>query len=165
MLAYQSLDGTARINGQDDAVDGVDRSSDAPPTDVTFRGSSLPEPIARLQNAGNEMPSQPQAQEAPASASGEAEQSQDNAARRPSATDDAASAETGDDADTFATPAQQSALHASLSTIARRRLQMVEAMSGFAEDQGAADLSLRPQRHVDARVLELLTSVPPIKVA
>jgi hypothetical protein len=42
---------------------------------------------------------------------------------------------------------------------------MVEAMSSFAEDEGAADLSLRPQRHVDARVLELLTSVPPIKVA
>ena len=50
------------------------------------------------------------------------------------------------------------ALHASLSSITRRRLQMIDAMSSF-EPEGAAELALRPQRHVDARTLELLTSV------
>ncbi len=50
------------------------------------------------------------------------------------------------------------ALHASLSSITRRRLQMIDAMASF-EPEGAAELALRPQRHVDSRTLELLTSV------
>jgi Ca2+-binding RTX toxin-like protein len=53
-----------------------------------------------------------------------------------------------------------SALHNSLSSVTRRRLQMIEAMAGFTDDDnGAANLSLRPHRSIDARTLELLTSV------
>jgi hypothetical protein len=51
------------------------------------------------------------------------------------------------------------ALHNSLSSVTRRRLQMIEAMAGFTDDRGAANLSLRPHRSIDARTLELLTSV------
>lgn len=50
------------------------------------------------------------------------------------------------------------ALHASLSSLSRRRLQMIDAMAGF-EPEGSVDLALRPQRHVDSRTLELLTTV------
>jgi hypothetical protein len=35
---------------------------------------------------------------------------------------------------------------------------MIDAMASF-EPEGAAELALRPQRHVDSRTLELLTSV------
>jgi Ca2+-binding RTX toxin-like protein len=52
-----------------------------------------------------------------------------------------------------------SALHMALSSTTRRRLQMIDAMASF-EPQGSAELALRPQRHVDSRTLELLTTVP-----
>jgi Ca2+-binding RTX toxin-like protein len=61
----------------------------------------------------------------------------------------------GDDA-----PAAQTALHAALDSITRRRLQMIDAMAGFDGEGGAAELSLRPHRHVDQRTLAMLTSVP-----
>ncbi len=51
------------------------------------------------------------------------------------------------------------ALHASLSSITRRRLQMIDAMATF-EPEAGAELALRPLRHVDARTLALLTAVP-----
>jgi hypothetical protein len=57
-------------------------------------------------------------------------------------------------------PAAGGALHNSLSSIARRRLQMIDAMAGFNGGEGAAELALRPQRHVDSRTLELLTTMP-----
>jgi cytolysin-activating lysine-acyltransferase len=60
--------------------------------------------------------------------------------------------------------AARTALHADLESITRRRLQMIEALATFSAE-GAADLSLQPQRRVDARTLELLTSVPTVKVA
>lgn len=60
--------------------------------------------------------------------------------------------------------APRSALHAGLDSITRRRLQMIEAMASFSPE-GAADLSLQPQRRIDAKTLELLTSVPTVKVA
>ena len=58
----------------------------------------------------------------------------------------------------------RTALHAELDSITRRRLQMIEAIATFSAE-GAADLSLQPQRRVDARTLELLTSVPTVRVA
>ncbi len=60
--------------------------------------------------------------------------------------------------------ATQGALHASLDSIARRRLQMVDAMASFSAE-GASALELRPQRHVDARTLELLTAVSGVRSA
>lgn len=59
--------------------------------------------------------------------------------------------------------AQAGALHASLGSITRRRLQMIEAMASFSPE-GAADLSLQPHRKVDVRTLELLTSVPTLRM-
>jgi hypothetical protein len=53
---------------------------------------------------------------------------------------------------------QVGALQVPLSLVARRRLQMIDAMSTFAPD-GAAELALQPHRRVDSRTLELLTSV------
>jgi Ca2+-binding RTX toxin-like protein len=50
------------------------------------------------------------------------------------------------------------ALHARLSLISKNRLQMIEAMATF-EAEGTTGLDLRPHRHVDAKTLELLTSV------
>jgi len=50
------------------------------------------------------------------------------------------------------------ALHASLDLVARRRLQMIDAMASFAPD-APAHLQLRPQRHIDAKTAELLTAV------
>jgi Ca2+-binding RTX toxin-like protein len=59
-----------------------------------------------------------------------------------------------------------SALHNTLSSVTRRRLQMIEAMAGFTDDdEGAANLSLRPQRSIDARTLELLTSVSQVRAS
>jgi hypothetical protein len=58
----------------------------------------------------------------------------------------------------------RSALHANLDLIGRRRLQMIDAMAGFAPPD-SAELSLQPHRSVDARTLELLTSIPQMKVA
>ena len=60
--------------------------------------------------------------------------------------------------------AQRSAPHSSSSTMARQRLQMIEAMASFAP-QDAANLSLMPNRKIDARTLELLTSVQPYRTA
>jgi hypothetical protein len=50
------------------------------------------------------------------------------------------------------------ALHASLDLIARRRLQMIEAMASFSAE-GAASLELQPHRRIDPRTYELLTAV------
>lgn len=50
------------------------------------------------------------------------------------------------------------ALHAPLDLVARRRLQMIDAMASFSPE-GAAELDLHPQRRVDSRTLELLTPV------
>jgi Ca2+-binding RTX toxin-like protein len=63
-----------------------------------------------------------------------------------------------------AAQASPSALHANLDLISRRRLQMIEAMAGFAP-RDSAELSLQPQRSIDARTLQLLTSIPQMKVA
>jgi hypothetical protein len=56
----------------------------------------------------------------------------------------------------------QSALHASLDSIARRRLLMIDAMSTFSTESSVM-LELKPQRHVDARTLELLTAVSGVR--
>jgi Ca2+-binding RTX toxin-like protein len=54
------------------------------------------------------------------------------------------------------------ALHAQLDLVARRRLQMIDAMASFSAE-GAAVLELQPRRHVDPRTLEFLTAVGGIK--
>ncbi len=59
---------------------------------------------------------------------------------------------------------RQSALNASLDSVARRRLQMIDAMASFS-NEGSATLELRPQRHVDSRTLELLTAVSGLRTA
>jgi len=58
----------------------------------------------------------------------------------------------------------QSALHASLDSVSRRRLQMIEAMASFSA-RDAADLELQPRRTIDPHTLQLLTSLPSIKVS
>jgi hypothetical protein len=63
-----------------------------------------------------------------------------------------------------ASRAAPSALHDNLSSVVRRRLQMIEAMASFTPE-GASMLELQPRRKVDPRTLELLTSVPEIRVA
>jgi hypothetical protein len=60
--------------------------------------------------------------------------------------------------------AQRSASHSSSSARARQRLLMIEAMASFAPED-AANLSLTPNRRIDARTLELLTSVQPYRSA
>lgn len=50
------------------------------------------------------------------------------------------------------------ALHSPLGLVARRKLQMIDALATFSPES-AAELELRPQRRVDSRTLELLTSV------
>lgn len=50
------------------------------------------------------------------------------------------------------------ALHTPLDLVARRRLQMIDAIAGFS-NEGSVMLELMPQRRVDARTLELLTTV------
>ncbi|HEU5137977.1 MAG TPA: cadherin domain-containing protein [Steroidobacteraceae bacterium] len=59
-------------------------------------------------------------------------------------------------------PQVRSALHASLDSVARRRLQMIDAMAGFSAE-GSSMLALQPQRRVDAQTLELLTAVPGVR--
>jgi len=54
------------------------------------------------------------------------------------------------------------ALHASLDTVARRRLQMIDAMASFSAERSSM-LALQPQRHVDGRTLELLTAVQGVR--
>jgi hypothetical protein len=54
------------------------------------------------------------------------------------------------------------ALHASLETVARRRLQMIDAMASFSAERSSM-LALQPQRHVDGRTLELLTAVQGVR--
>jgi hypothetical protein len=64
-------------------------------------------------------------------------------------------------ADTEWTPQpsrQAGALHAPLSLVARRRLQMIDALASFAPTD-AAHLQLQPRRQIDSRTLELLTPV------
>jgi Ca2+-binding RTX toxin-like protein len=61
-------------------------------------------------------------------------------------------------------PARRDALTAPLDSVARRRLQMVDAMATFSAE-GAPALELQPHRHVDARTLELLTAVAGLKSA
>jgi hypothetical protein len=55
-----------------------------------------------------------------------------------------------------------SALHASLDSVARRRLLMIDAMASFSTESSSM-LELQPQRHVDARTLELLTAVAGVR--
>jgi hypothetical protein len=50
------------------------------------------------------------------------------------------------------------ALHASLDTVARRRLQMIDAMASFPAESSTM-LELQPHRRVDPHTLELLTAV------
>jgi hypothetical protein len=57
-----------------------------------------------------------------------------------------------------------SALHSGLDSIARRRLQMIEAMASFSAE-GAASLDLQPQRTIDPKTLELLTALPTTRSA
>ncbi len=61
------------------------------------------------------------------------------------------------------TPAQ-GALHAGLSLVAQRRLQMIDAMASFSAE-GASSLDLQPHRRVDSRTLELLTAVGGVRSA
>jgi hypothetical protein len=89
-----------------------------------------------------------------------------SARRRPWRWSDLQGSDVGDEQnveDTAAAGLRQGALHASLDSVVRRRLQMVEAMASFAPE-GASMLELQPRRKVDARTLELLTSVPEVRV-
>ena len=61
-------------------------------------------------------------------------------------------------------PAAPSALHTSLDSVARRRLQMIDAMASFSADDSGM-LELMPRRRVDAQTLQLLTAVAGIKTA
>jgi Ca2+-binding RTX toxin-like protein len=54
------------------------------------------------------------------------------------------------------------ALHASLDSVARRRLLMIDAMASFSAESSSM-LELQPQRRVDARTLELLTTVAGVR--
>jgi hypothetical protein len=54
------------------------------------------------------------------------------------------------------------ALHASLDSIARRRLQMIDAMASFSAEKSSM-LALQPQRTVDGRTLEMLTAVQGVR--
>jgi hypothetical protein len=57
-----------------------------------------------------------------------------------------------------ASPSAPSALHADLDLVARRHLQMIEAMATFGAE-GSATLELQPHRRIDGRTYELLTAV------
>jgi len=61
-----------------------------------------------------------------------------------------------------AVAAAPGALHASLDLVARRRLQMVEAMAGFSAESSAS-LDLQPRRRIDPRTHELLTAVSSVR--
>ncbi|HXC60589.1 MAG TPA: cadherin domain-containing protein [Steroidobacteraceae bacterium] len=62
------------------------------------------------------------------------------------------------DVETYSGEHDRGALHTPLDFVARRRLQMIDAIAGFS-DEGSVMLDLMPRRHVDARTLELLTTV------
>ncbi len=81
-------------------------------------------------------------------------------------TNDLASSEPAAAADQWEYQARPTAgaLQVSLDSVARRRLQMVDAMASFSSESSAM-LELQPHRRVDARTLELLTAVSGIKSA
>ena len=54
------------------------------------------------------------------------------------------------------------ALHASLDSVARRRLQMIDAMASFSAEKSSM-LALQPHRTVDGRTLEMLTAVQGVR--
>jgi hypothetical protein len=54
------------------------------------------------------------------------------------------------------------ALHASLDSVARRRLQMIDAMASFSAERSSM-IELLPQRSVDGRTLEMLTAVQGVR--
>jgi hypothetical protein len=54
------------------------------------------------------------------------------------------------------------ALHASLESVARRRLLMVDAMSTFSAEKSSM-LELQPHRRVDGRTMEMLTAVQGVR--
>ncbi|HEY3497012.1 MAG TPA: Ig-like domain-containing protein, partial [Polyangiaceae bacterium] len=54
------------------------------------------------------------------------------------------------------------ALHASLDSVARRRLQMIDAMASFSAEKSSM-LELQPQRTVDGRTLQMLTAVQGVR--
>jgi hypothetical protein len=71
----------------------------------------------------------------------------------------AVAAAAADDIDTEQWPVRTpTALHASLDLVARRRLQMIDAMATFCAE-GSATLELQPQRRIDASTYQLLTAV------
>jgi len=53
-------------------------------------------------------------------------------------------------------------LHASLDSVARRRLQMIDAMASFSAEKSSM-LALQPHRTVDGRTLEMLTAVQGVR--
>jgi Bacterial Ig domain len=69
----------------------------------------------------------------------------------------------GDDWELEVPPARTGgALHASLNSVARNRLQMIDAMASFSAEKSSM-LALQPQRTVDGRTLEMLTAVQGVR--
>lgn len=151
------------IDGIDRSADGVDAGSPGPELASDTLLSSSP-----MQSTGNSFADRYRRSGAPARSSIEGQEVSRTARRTDRRwpdlhgngviRDEAVAAIGGSPA------VQQTALHASLDSVARRRLQMIEAMASFAPE-GAAELALQPRRSVDPRTLELLTSVPEIRVA
>ncbi|MGH8236199.1 MAG: cadherin domain-containing protein, partial [Steroidobacteraceae bacterium] len=163
--AIEQVDETLEV--QPPSIDEIDRSSNDPlPASLRPRGASDDRVDPKFRSAVE--PRGREDEQATRNAAVADAEQQDPAARpqprrlsaREPSSEDAAGAEPE-----FGPPqVAPSALHAGLDSITRRRLQMIEAMASFSVEC-AADLSLQPQRRVDAKTLELLTSVPTVKVA
>lgn len=154
-LATPASIATANPELDDEALAQVNRGAQSP-------ASFSPFDVDRTAGGRNATPRVPHEREAAPTAAGSAEDS-------PAAQDGAQSSHQflpahenagAENAWEPQTPAASAsgALHASLDLIARRRLQMIEAMASFSAES-AASLELQPHRRIDPRTYELLTAV------
>jgi len=168
-LAYEDTDvpeasPSDPSSGSDDSIGNVDRSADDDIASAALAAAAQFDGAVDLPEQYNVAAATESARVSPSTRDDQS----DNTRRRPwrysdlqsfDAADDAGIADTGG----LAAPARQGALHSSLDSVVRRRLQMIEAMASFAPE-GASMLELQPRRKVDAKTLELLTSVPEVRV-
>lgn len=148
----ETEDGDAPDFGQN--LDNLNRrSDDHPGMDASLVDMPMAREAMLPEAALARMPSPEELPQAPADAP---------ALQKPAAPQFASSQPTEAWENEMRTQSAPGALHASLDSIARRRLQMIDAMATFSAE-GSAMLELQPQRHVDPRTLEWLTAVAGVR--
>jgi len=146
-VVYEPI--TSEVPADAEDITTIDRSAHAPAPLPEWRNAPPPEPTTMPEIAMGQAPAERAPRESnPAARAADIFRVLRNDRWKPQDTDDWQP--------TVAN--QPGALRAPLSLVARRRLQMIDALASFSPE-GAAQLALRPDRHVDSRTLELLTSV------